>query len=91
MSENLEKVGDLRDIAILVQLNFGIFDIYWSAQNLVKLSLIIILYLYFMGLLQLGVPKSGRQAFSATQGFNKDAWDCPENLLFLLNDEKFQC
>ena len=24
----LEKVGDLRDIAILVQSNFGIFDIY---------------------------------------------------------------
>ena len=44
MSENLEKVGDLRDIAILVQSNFGIFDIYWSAQNLVKLSRIIILY-----------------------------------------------
>ena len=26
----LEKVGDLRDIAILVQSNFGIFDIYRS-------------------------------------------------------------
>ena len=31
----LEKVGDLRDIAILVQSNFGIFDIYWSTLNLV--------------------------------------------------------
>ena len=40
----LEKVGDLRGIAILVQSNFGIFDIYWSTLNLVKLSRIVILY-----------------------------------------------
>ena len=40
----LEKVGDLRGIAILVQSNFGIFDIYWSTLNLVKLSRIIIVY-----------------------------------------------
>ena len=46
----LEKVGNLRGIAILVQSNFGIFDIYWSVLNLVKLSRIIILYL-FKGLL----------------------------------------
>ena len=44
--KRLEKVGDLRDIAILVQSNFGIFDIYWSATNLVKLSRIIILYFF---------------------------------------------
>ena len=43
----MEKVGDLRDIAILVQLNFGIFDVYWSVLNLVKLSRIIILYFIF--------------------------------------------
>ena len=42
----LEKVGNLRDIAILVQSNFGIFDIYRFAQNLVKLSRIIILYFF---------------------------------------------
>ena len=46
----LEKVGDLRDIAILFQSYFGIFDIYWSVLNLVKLSRTIILYL-FKGLL----------------------------------------
>ena len=45
----LEKVGDLRDIAILVQSNFGIFDIYWPVLNLVKLSRIIILYFLFYG------------------------------------------
>ena len=43
----LEKVGDLRGIAILVQSNFGIFDIYWSVLNLVKLSRIIILQFWF--------------------------------------------
>ena len=46
----LEKVGDLRGIAILVQSNFGIFDIYWSTLNLVKLSRIVILY-FQMGFL----------------------------------------
>ena len=43
----MEKVGDLRDIAILVQSNFGIFDVYWSVLNLVKLSRIIILHFWF--------------------------------------------
>ena len=46
----LEKVGDLRGIAILVQSNFGIFDIYWSTLNLVKLSRIVILF-FQMGFL----------------------------------------
>ena len=38
------KLGDLRDIAILVQANIGIFDISRSVLNLVKLSRIITLY-----------------------------------------------
>ena len=45
----MEKVGDLRDIAILVHSNISIFDIYWSVLKLVKLSRIIIFYFWLLG------------------------------------------
>ena len=78
----LEKVGDLRDIAILVQSNFGIFDIYWSVLNLVKLSRIIILYFWILGMYLLFLKvKFFFGCICSRSCILKDLWKCRSRII----------